>query len=683
MSFVAEAIEDVAGAVGDVVEGAVEIVGDVVEGVGDVVGDVVEGIGNTVEAVIEDPLPTLVAIAGQAVGIPAYLTMPAITASRGGDLEAIALSAAVGYAAPIAGSAISSTLTSTIGTEIANQAVSNAVVNGVTSGLVNGTVAEIRGGDFQDGFAGGFVGGMVGSGVKDYVKYVQPDVVNSMAEYGISPQTVATGLNVGAQALAAGLTSEMLGRSDFGTAFTNSLITSGIQGGVSATANAVSNAFDQVFDVDRQVQGAKEGDQEDQQQLASEAQVADQNIQSKESEIQSTASALDVLGQPMVTDRDRAFQEEFARYLQSMQAGETRPPEYAAQDLGVTSENFGSFDKNLVDIMNRGGYTSQWQQANGDRVFVNDDGSGIGISEDGRNYALSQEEVKSMVDSGILNTAESGYVAATGGTGNVPGGSAPAQGRTSSGSGILRAAGAALAGTTLSNFGMPGMGLVSPMREPPVKTAIEDNSQPIRMGGQTPAYDKLAEFKGPLDEFLSMVERGSYTPRTQPQQTPQPQTPVIDRLDQPTLPQVDMANYFNYGQSTDIDNVLGSIPGMPMMKAGGMASPLMAAGGGALDVVHHSGKKRLDFRQGAAVSGPGDGQSDDIPAMLADGEFVFPADVVAALGNGSTKAGSDKLYKMMHEIRAYHRSAKPKDLPPPAKKSPLDYLKGQKKGRRS
>jgi hypothetical protein len=61
--------------------------------------------------------------------------------------------------------------------------------------------------------------------------------------------------------------------------------------------------------------------------------------------------------------------------------------------------------------------------------------------------------------------------------------------------------------------------------------------------------------------------------------------------------------------------------------------------------------------------------------MLADGEFVFPADVVAALGNGSTKAGSDKLYDMMHSIRAHHRSAKPKDLPPPAKKSPLDYIK--------
>jgi hypothetical protein len=88
---------------------------------------------------------------------------------------------------------------------------------------------------------------------------------------------------------------------------------------------------------------------------------------------------------------------------------------------------------------------------------------------------------------------------------------------------------------------------------------------------------------------------------------------------------------------------------------------------------------RHDFRQGAHVAGEGDGTSDDIPAMLADGEFVFPADVVSALGNGSTKAGTDKLYEMMHSIRARARKAHPSDLPQDALKSPLDYLKGRKK----
>jgi hypothetical protein len=62
---------------------------------------------------------------------------------------------------------------------------------------------------------------------------------------------------------------------------------------------------------------------------------------------------------------------------------------------------------------------------------------------------------------------------------------------------------------------------------------------------------------------------------------------------------------------------------------------------------------------GRMLKGPGDGMSDDIPAMigkkqparLADGEFVVPADVVSHLGNGSTDAGAKKLYGMMDKIR--------------------------------
>lgn len=140
---------------------------------------------------------------------------------------------------------------------------------------------------------------------------------------------------------------------------------------------------------------------------------------------------------------------------------------------------------------------------------------------------------------------------------------------------------------------------------------------------------------------------------------------------------------YNYGEEPDsIDDILGlRTEGeqnfaqggyvQPLMAQGGMALPLLAAKGG-LPTMH---KGREDFRHGKHVAGEGDGQSDDIPAMLADGEFVFPADVVSALGNGSTKAGTDKLYEMMHSIRDRARSKGSKDLPPPALKSPLDYLK--------
>jgi hypothetical protein len=59
------------------------------------------------------------------------------------------------------------------------------------------------------------------------------------------------------------------------------------------------------------------------------------------------------------------------------------------------------------------------------------------------------------------------------------------------------------------------------------------------------------------------------------------------------------------------------------------------------------------------VVGNGDGMSDSVPAdiegvqeaRLADGEFVIPADVVADIGNGSSDAGSKKLYDMMDRVR--------------------------------
>jgi hypothetical protein len=80
-------------------------------------------------------------------------------------------------------------------------------------------------------------------------------------------------------------------------------------------------------------------------------------------------------------------------------------------------------------------------------------------------------------------------------------------------------------------------------------------------------------------------------------------------------------------------------------------------------------------KTGYYVQGRGDGQSDSIPAMLADGEYVFDADTVAALGNGSNKAGAAVLDKMRQNIRTHKRAASSKKIPPAAK-SPLEYLKG-------
>lgn len=71
------------------------------------------------------------------------------------------------------------------------------------------------------------------------------------------------------------------------------------------------------------------------------------------------------------------------------------------------------------------------------------------------------------------------------------------------------------------------------------------------------------------------------------------------------------------------------------------------------------------------VSGEGGGQDDVIPAALSDGEYVISADVVSALGDGSTEAGAKKLDAMMDQVRS-HKTGR-QNFPPKAK-SPLSYV---------
>lgn len=56
---------------------------------------------------------------------------------------------------------------------------------------------------------------------------------------------------------------------------------------------------------------------------------------------------------------------------------------------------------------------------------------------------------------------------------------------------------------------------------------------------------------------------------------------------------------------------------------------------------------------GFAVTGPGDGREDKIPAMLSDGEYVMDAETVALLGNGSNKAGADMLDQFRVNVRKH------------------------------
>ena len=66
-------------------------------------------------------------------------------------------------------------------------------------------------------------------------------------------------------------------------------------------------------------------------------------------------------------------------------------------------------------------------------------------------------------------------------------------------------------------------------------------------------------------------------------------------------------------------------------------NPVAAATGGEMNFPRRNGY----------IGGPGTETSDDIPAMLSDGEFVMTAQAVRGLGNGSRKQGVRKMYDMM------------------------------------
>ena len=79
---------------------------------------------------------------------------------------------------------------------------------------------------------------------------------------------------------------------------------------------------------------------------------------------------------------------------------------------------------------------------------------------------------------------------------------------------------------------------------------------------------------------------------------------------------------------------------MPARFVGSNQEVQMAASGGAMNFPRRTGQ----------IEGPGTGTSDDIPAMLSDGEFVMTAKAVENAGGGSREQGFRKMYDIMRSF---------------------------------
>ena len=76
---------------------------------------------------------------------------------------------------------------------------------------------------------------------------------------------------------------------------------------------------------------------------------------------------------------------------------------------------------------------------------------------------------------------------------------------------------------------------------------------------------------------------------------------------------------------------------------------------------------RFNTRHGGTVKGAGDGKSDDIPAMLSNGEHVFDAATVSDLGNGDNDTGQKRLEEIKQKIRRNAGRKNPKTASPKQK----------------
>jgi hypothetical protein len=112
-------------------------------------------------------------------------------------------------------------------------------------------------------------------------------------------------------------------------------------------------------------------------------------------------------------------------------------------------------------------------------------------------------------------------------------------------------------------------------------------------------------------------------------------------------------NFFDYSPRAVPDKPAG-----PIMEE---RDPVAMAKGG-----------RTEF----AVNGPGTGRSDDIPAVLSDGEYVIDAETVALLGDGSSKAGAKKLDDLRVKVRKHKGKKLAKGRFSANAKNPEAYLSG-------
>ena len=155
--------------------------------------------------------------------------------------------------------------------------------------------------------------------------------------------------------------------------------------------------------------------------------------------------------------------------------------------------------------------------------------------------------------------------------------------------------------------------------------------------------DYYAESKRRAEERNKFLQEGGYGLSVYNKPTT-PENPVVPTPSYSTIPVEPPGKVIPAGITNSPAGVaqpynMAGLYGIPIIYGPDGLPRRMAKGGDA---------KMTNFpRKNGPINGPGTGTSDDIPAMLSDGEFVFTAKAVRNAGGGSRRKGAARMYKMM------------------------------------
>ena len=148
---------------------------------------------------------------------------------------------------------------------------------------------------------------------------------------------------------------------------------------------------------------------------------------------------------------------------------------------------------------------------------------------------------------------------------------------------------------------------------------------------------------------------------------PMPQTQGGTTADPTAAATSLIRTYIPSATDAEITEFLATEEGIQFLTNFG--APVRRARGGSM---RGSGTSRGSY----AVKGAGTGRSDEIPALLSDGEYVMDAETVAMLGDGSSEAGAKRLDDFRINVRKHKGRNLAKGKFSANAKRPEKYLAG-------